>query len=135
MNAKLVIQPENCTGCKSCMLICSFAHTDAFSYENARVRVETDESRGRSTPFVCRNCEEAPCVDACPEGAIQRQPDSGWVILNEEACTGCGECVASCPYQAIYLHRKSGIAVKCNFCDGDPQCITVCRFPEALTWR
>ena len=135
MSEKLVVQPQNCTGCKSCMLICSFAHTDAFSYEDARVRVEKNESRGVSSTLVCLNCEEAPCIEACPVGAIERQPDTQRVILTEAECTGCGDCVDACPYQAICLHRSSGIAIKCDFCGGDPQCINVCRFPEALTWR
>ena len=134
MSAKLVIQPENCTGCKSCMLICSFEHTHAFCYEDARVQVVKNESRGESTPMVCLNCEEAPCIEACPVGAIRRQPAGNRVILIEAECNGCGDCVEACPYQAIHLHRNSGIAVKCDFCGGDPQCIRVCRFPEALIW-
>lgn len=135
MRAKLVVQPENCTGCKSCMLICSFEHTDVFSYEDARVTVAKNESRGQSTPMVCRNCEDAPCIEACPVKAIRRQPDSHRVILAEAECTGCGDCVEACPYQAIRLLRKSGMAIKCDFCGGDPQCVKVCRFPEALIWR
>ncbi len=134
MSAKLVVQPENCTGCKSCMLICSFEHTEAFSYEDARVSVAKNESRGQSTPNVCRNCEEAPCIEACPVEAIRRLPDSRWVILNEAECTGCGDCVAACQYQAIRMHLHSGIAIKCDFCGREPHCIKVCRFPEALTW-
>ena len=135
MSEKLHVEPQNCTGCKSCMLICSFAHTDAFSYEDSRIRVEKNEYRGESTPVVCRNCDEAPCIDACPVEAVQRDPVTARVALNEEECTGCGDCVDACPYQAICLNRSTGIAVKCDFCSGDPQCIQVCRFPEALTWR
>lgn len=134
MSAKLVVHPEKCTGCKSCMLICSFEHTNAFNYEDARVIVVKNESRGQSTPMVCLNCEEAPCIEACPEEAIRRQSDSNRVILTEAECNGCGDCVKACPYQAIHLHRNSGVAVKCDFCGGDPQCIKVCRLPEALIW-
>jgi Fe-S-cluster-containing hydrogenase component 2 len=117
------------------MLICSFEHTEAFSYEDARVTVAKNESRGQSIPMVCLNCEEAPCIESCPVEAIRRQPDSHWVTLAEAECTGCGDCVEACPYQAIRLHHKSGIAIKCDFCAGDPQCVKVCRFPEALIWR
>ena len=134
MSAKLVVHPEKCTGCKSCMLICSFEHTNAFNYEDARVIVVKNESRGQSTPMVCLNCEEAPCIEACPEEAIRRQSDSNRVILTEAECNGCGDCVKACPYQAIHLHRNSGVAVKCDFCGGDPQCIKFCRLPEALIW-
>jgi Fe-S-cluster-containing hydrogenase component 2 len=135
MFARLDVQPENCTGCKSCMLICSFAHTDAFSYKDARVRVAKNESRGESTPLVCRNCDDAPCIEACPVEAIWREANSQRVILQEQKCTGCGDCVGVCPYLAIHMDDERGIALKCDLCGGDPQCVTVCRFPEALVWR
>lgn len=135
MGSTLVVQLENCTGCRSCMLMCSFVHTDAFCYDDARLRVVKNESRGQSTPLVCRNCEDAPCIDVCPVEAIRREPDSQWVILHEDACTGCGACVEVCPYHAIHIHPLSGVALKCDFCGGDPQCVKVCRLPEALLWR
>jgi Fe-S-cluster-containing hydrogenase component 2 len=117
------------------MLICSFSHTQAFSYQDARVRIVKDEARGQSTPIVCRNCKKAPCIEACPVEAISRLEPEGYVALDEEACTGCGECVSACPFGAIRLDRKKGIALKCDLCGGDPQCVRVCRFPQALTWR
>jgi len=135
MSPKLIVQPDHCTGCKSCMLICSFAHTDAFRYDDARLRVAKDESRGQSSPLVCRNCEDSPCILACPVEAIRREPQNQWVLLDEGACTGCGDCVEACPFQAIHLHADHGMAIKCDFCGGDPQCVKVCRFPEALAWR
>jgi carbon-monoxide dehydrogenase iron sulfur subunit len=58
-----------------------------------------------------------------------------WVILDEEACDGCGACVDACPYQAVQVDEERGMALKCDLCNGDPQCISVCRFPEALVWR
>jgi carbon-monoxide dehydrogenase iron sulfur subunit len=134
MPPKLIVQPEKCTGCKSCMLICSFVHTDAFSYDDARLKVAKNESRGQSMPQVCRNCEDPPCIPACPVEAIRCDPGNQWVILDEGACTGCGACVDACPYRAIHLHPTSGIAIKCDFCGGDPQCVKVCRLPEALVW-
>ncbi|MBW1962891.1 MAG: 4Fe-4S dicluster domain-containing protein [Deltaproteobacteria bacterium] len=135
MSAQLLVQPKNCTGCKSCMLICSFYHTDAFSYEDARLWIEKNESRGISTPVVCRNCDDAPCIEACPVEAIGRKPPHGWTIIDETLCNGCGECVVVCPYEAVQMHPERDVAVKCDLCDGDPQCVRVCRLPEALVWR
>jgi Fe-S-cluster-containing hydrogenase component 2 len=117
------------------MLICSFSHTQAFSYQSARVRIEKDEARGRSTPIVCRNCKKAPCIEACPVEAISRLEPEGYVVLKEAECVGCGECVSACPFGAIRLDKEKGIALKCDLCGGDPQCVRVCRFPQALSWR
>ncbi|MEW6622066.1 MAG: 4Fe-4S binding protein [Bacillota bacterium] len=49
-----------------------------------------------------------PCEQSCPHGAIQ----VGWPITNlprleESLCRGCGQCIAQCPGQAIFLVDKS----------------------------
>lgn len=134
MSPKLMVQPEKCTGCKSCMLMCAFAHTNGFSYRDSRVLVVKNESRGQSTPLVCRHCEEAPCIEACPQGAITRDTQSDRVILDEGECNGCEACLDACPYQAIHLDDERGVVLICDLCEGDPQCVKVCRFPEALVW-
>ena len=45
-----------------------------------------------------------PCVDSCPSGAITiGNQITDLPVLNEDKCTGCGLCIASCPGQAIFL--------------------------------
>lgn len=44
------------------------------------------------------------CRDACPEEAIRFLPRMGrpfLPVLDSDACTGCGACVAPCPAAAI----------------------------------
>ena len=51
--------------------------------------------------IVCRSCG-----DACSASAIRFLPRIGLppqAIVNESACTGCGECVGACPGEAITL--------------------------------
>jgi ferredoxin-type protein NapF len=51
--------------------------------------------------IVCRSCG-----DACAASAIRFQPRIGLppqAIVNETTCTGCGDCVATCPGAAIML--------------------------------
>ena len=50
---------------------------------------------------VCRTCG-----DACSDLAIRFRPRIGLppqAIVNEVACTGCGDCVGVCPSDAIML--------------------------------
>jgi ferredoxin-type protein NapF len=51
--------------------------------------------------IVCRSCG-----DACAVSAIRFQARIGLppqAIVNETTCTGCGDCVAVCPGEAITL--------------------------------
>lgn len=38
-----------------------------------------------------------------------------YVKINEETCTGCGNCVDLCPKKILYVDKKSG---KCKVTDG-----------------
>ena len=43
------------------------------------------------------------CVNACPAGALQDNPDSPQLLFREDACLQCGICVSTCPEKAISL--------------------------------
>ena len=69
-------------------------------------------------------------MDACPTGASHVH-DGGTVLVDQEKCTGCKACIASCPYGARYVHTE-GHVDKCTFClhrvwrGGEPACVEVC---------
>jgi len=64
---------------------------------------------------VCKHCEVAGCLEACPTGAIVRT-EFGGVFVQPDVCNGCGYCVVSCPFGVVQRNQKDGRAFKCTFC-------------------
>ncbi len=64
---------------------------------------------------VCKHCEEAGCLEACPTGAIVRT-EFGGVYVQPDVCNGCAYCVVSCPFGVVAKNEKDGRAFKCTFC-------------------
>ncbi len=68
---------------------------------------------------VCKHCEEAGCLEACPTGSIVRT-EVGSVLVQNDVCNGCGYCVVSCPFGVIDRRPQplpdAGGAFKCTFC-------------------
>ena len=54
--------------------------------------------------------------------------------VNELVCTGCGQCVQVCPFNAISLNPDSGIAtVDESLCRGCGTCAGTCRVSAITT--
>ena len=78
-------------------MACSFTKEGAFAPSLSRIRVMQLHEPGMNVPVVCVNCADAPCIAACPKGAVFRDASVPVVRINEEKCIGCGECVTACP--------------------------------------
>jgi len=116
----LYADPLKCSGCKICELVCSFTFNGVLDPNRARIKVV---SLGHlDEVLVCRNCRDAPCIEACPREAIYRD-ERGVVMVNEVKCVGCGTCVKVCPFEAIKVHPNRKVAVKCVLCGS---CIEWC---------
>jgi Fe-S-cluster-containing dehydrogenase component len=117
---KLEITEEKCWGCKTCEVACKQENQLPDGLELLHIGEDGPRQINGEWLFVfrasrCRHCEEPPCVDACPEWAINRRKD-GIVILDQGKCSGCRSCLAACPYDAIAFDETSGVAMKCNLC-------------------
>ncbi len=132
----LFVDPERCLGCKTCEIACALNRSsvsrqlpDAI-YERvaplARVRVSPTGGTG-GFPIQCRHCENAPCMDACPSGAMSRDAE-GLVVSDEARCVGCWMCVMVCPFGAPRPFRASRTMIKCDRCRGmdAPYCVEAC---------
>ncbi|GAG78243.1 unnamed protein product, partial [marine sediment metagenome] len=122
----MVIDLRCCTGCKVCMTACKGNHNIPFGEHEGReyyriwpVEVELGAYPyviRNMTPWLCMQCEEPPCMDACPiPGAIYRRGD-GIVLIDEGKCNGCKLCIPACPYDALYFREDIGVVDKCTFC-------------------
>lgn len=80
---------------------------------------------------VCKHCENAGCLEACPTGAIVRT-EFGGVYIQPDVCNGCAYCVVACPFGVVERNTHDGRAFKCTFCYDrqksglQPACATAC---------
>jgi Fe-S-cluster-containing hydrogenase component 2 len=47
-------------------------------------------------------------------------------MVNEEKCDGCGWCIEACDFGAIAIHPEKKVAIVCDLCGGEPECIKWC---------
>lgn len=82
----------------------------------------------------CLHCVDPSCVSVCPVGAMRKDPVTGIVSYNADACIGCRYCVYSCPFGVPQydFNNPFGKIAKCQFCnqlqkEGKiPACCDVC---------
>ena len=125
LEKQLFIKPEKCLGCRTCELVCSFEHNQAFNPRFANVSVIAYEEAAISIPVMCMQCEKACCLAVCPVGAITRD-EKGVVCINHEKCIGCKMCMNACPLGNIGFNTESRQVHKCDLCGGDPKCVKFC---------
>lgn len=105
----MVIDVGRCIGCQACTVACkveNLSPVDAWYAPVIEYEVgEYPDARMAYLPTLCNHCEDAPCITACPSGALQRRGD-GIVLADEERCIGSRACMAACPYGALHLFEE-----------------------------
>ncbi|MEM8848783.1 MAG: 4Fe-4S dicluster domain-containing protein [Pseudomonadota bacterium] len=158
----LVIDLDTCVGCHACVTACKAWNTQGegaplsdqdpygtpsgtFLNRVHSFQVTPDRETGPEKspqtvhfPKSCLHCDDAPCVTVCPTGASYKRIEDGIVLVNEDACMGCGLCAWACPYGARELDQAAGIMKKCTLCvdriyneelpeeDREPACVRTC---------
>jgi len=106
-----------------------------------RVKIEGKEI---FIPRRCMHCDNPPCANLCPFGALNKFAD-GSVVINHDLCLGGAKCKAVCPWHipqrqsgvGIYLKLQpipagGGVMYKCDFCHDRlqkgqvPACVEAC---------
>ena len=126
MRSFLAVNHKVCTGCKTCTLACSLSHHEICNPALSRVHIMKWTAEGLDVPVVCRQCTKAPCAAACPVGAVQKNQKTGAWLIDPQTCIGCRDCLQACPFGAISLHPENGEVLKCDLCEGNPQCVKFC---------
>ena len=130
INPRLYFEPKLCLGCEACVTACTRPDEPK---EVFRLRLKTEEKKvPQAFSFslkYCPQCQDAPCVTACPEGALRRNA-AGIILLERKKCKGHGLCAKACPYGVLeVLYRQ---AFKCDLCYEElkegylPRCVAVC---------
>jgi carbon-monoxide dehydrogenase iron sulfur subunit len=122
----LQINYQKCTGCRLCELVCAVSHDGKSNPSRSRIKVMKWEAEGLYIPMSCQQCQDAPCKNACPVKAISLDEELGRMVVDYDICIGCRTCVAVCPFGAMAFNTIDKKVFKCDFCDGDPQCVRFC---------
>jgi len=132
-----------CVGCKACLSACKEANglppefstedhlwdtpldTSAYTfnlikmYRNGTMQTKDAEVNGYAfMQTSCMHCADPSCVSACPVSAMTKDPVTGVVAYNPDACVGCRYCVVACPFgiPKYQYDSPTGKIGKCELC-------------------
>ena len=132
-----------CIGCKACVAACKEANdnppefstgdhlwdtpldTSGYTFNLIKMyrngTMETKDAEVNGYAFMktsCMHCADPSCVSACPVSAMMKDPVTGVVAYDPEACVGCRYCVVACPFgiPKYQYDSPTGKIGKCELC-------------------
>ena len=147
-----LIDTTTCIGCKACEVACQqwndlepeltvqFGSYQTLPELQPRfwnlIRFNEAEVNGSLAWLMrkdqCMHCADPGCLVACPAPNAVVQYANGIVDFNQDACIGCGYCIAGCPFNIPKLNQKTSRVYKCTLCVDrvsvglEPACIKAC---------
>jgi tetrathionate reductase subunit B len=132
-----VIDAARCIDCRACLVACSVENKVPMNHtriwvQDLGVQGEFPNLEQTFVPYNCMHCDNPPCTEVCISGATWKDAQNGLVLVDQDACIGCGFCVEACPYGVRYTNEKRGVVDKCNACLQRlqvgllPACVTTC---------
>jgi Fe-S-cluster-containing dehydrogenase component len=139
----LLYDATRCVGCQACVAACkqvnenpaefnamdklwdtpldTSGHTFNLIKMYRNGTMETKDSELNGFAFMktsCMHCADPSCVSACPVSAMTKNPLTGVVGYDADACIGCRYCVAACPFgiPKYQYDSPTGKIGKCELC-------------------
>lgn len=106
------INADKCNGCRACEVICSASHSapkySSTNPERSRIRVLFDSLKDIYVPVLAGEYTEAECMGR------------DVYTIDGKEYNECAFCRASCPSRDIFKEPDSGLPLKCDMCESDP---------------
>ncbi len=116
----MVIRQDRCIDCERCVEACRETnHVAEYGYRTTILERFVPDAVGQKREFIpvlCNQCNNPPCVRACPTKATYKDRKTGIILMREYKCIGCKTCVEACPYDARYFNEERHAIDKCVFC-------------------
>jgi len=133
-----------CVGCQACVAACKHVNENPAEfrtidhlwdspldttghtfnvikvYSNGTGETKNAEENGFAfMKTSCMHCADPSCVSACPVSAMQKDPVTGIVTYDADACFGCRYCVAACAFgiPKYQYDSPTGRIGKCELCN------------------
>ncbi|MDA8228361.1 MAG: 4Fe-4S dicluster domain-containing protein [Desulfitobacterium hafniense] len=152
----VLIDTSKCTGCKACSVACkewnqlpaektqlvmSYQSQKDFTpktwtYVTFTEKYENNKMNWLMRKAQCFHCADPACVKACSSNAISKT-ESGYSVIDQNKCIGCGYCEANCPFGVPKVDQVKKKSFKCEGCidrvenNLKPACVKTCQ-PGAL---
>ncbi len=117
----ITVKADKCNGCRSCEVICSSVHANpkhsAINPARSRIQVIRYPLRDIWLPIFAGEYTKAECSG-------RNTYVFGDTVYNE-----CDMCRASCPSRDRFTEPDSGLPIKCDMCEDEPEgplCVKWC---------
>ena len=125
-----------CTACKACSVACkawndlpaektqlikgyqsqgNFTPT-TWTYMSLHEKYENGKMNWLFFKHQCFHCADPACMKVCPVGAISKTAESGYTLIDQEKCIGCGYCTIACPWGVPKTDPEKKKTSKCTGC-------------------
>ena len=125
------IDVDKCNGCRACEVACSAFHAmpkySTNNPERSRIRVIREPLKDIYVPVYAGDYAMAECAGRDKYTIDGKEYDE------------CAFCRASCPSRSLFKEPDSGLPLKCDMCEDDPDlpeplCVQWC-LADALTYE